>query len=82
MRKLNKKPEEQPIKKPEVPQEQPISAAEIREMASAAVTPKTLEYIRSNALRDASRRRQLIAELDAFSADIAATLAFLKAQEK
>ena len=46
------------------------------------ISTKTLEYIRKDALHNVTRSRALIAELDALRADIEATLAFLRAQQK
>lgn len=46
------------------------------------ISTKTLEYIRNDALHNAGRTRQLLAELDALRLDIEATIAFLRAQQK
>ena len=46
------------------------------------VTRQSLEYIRNNALDRSAHTRRLIAELEEWTDEIAATIAFLKAQQK
>ena len=46
------------------------------------VTRSSLQYIRNNALDRSAHTRRLIAELEEWSDEISATIAFLKVQQK
>ena len=67
---------------PQALQSQPTSPPGPPDITENRVTRSSLQYIRNNALDRSAHTRRLIAELEEWSDEIAATIAFLKAQQK
>ena len=80
---MRKQPRSELAPKAELnPAPQPTAPPGPPDITENRVTRSSLQYIRNNALDRNAHTRRLIAELEEWTDEITATIAFLKAQQK